>query len=226
MAMVIGCAASAQADLVTLLVDYVGNDGNGAVSTAADFLPNDAAIDSTATVNRIAGNPGDLSDVAGINIDATVQSSAGGNFTTTAGNNLGVPIYDSYNNTRRTPFLTLTVDSLEEFADGTEVTAIVYAIGDADNQDGNTTLTYDGVTSPVQFTDSNGNDTTNGFATFTFTKVDGVDSFTLDNAGLSEGSFRSFNGFSLTGTTAVPEPSSALAIAFAGGLGLLRRRRK
>ena len=227
-------AANVQAQTVvtgdaTLLVNYT--NAGGVVATAENFQPNDSAIDLTADVNRLEGNPGDLTPISGINVDATVQSSAGGLFSTTAGNNLGVPIFDSYNNVRRTANLTLTVDGLDEFVAGTDLTLVIYAIGDADNQDGNVTFTYNGeATGPVFVeadADANGQNLT-GFTTFTFTKVDGIDSFTLDNAGNSEGSFRSFNGFSLTGTTesaVIPEPAS-LALLGLGSLAMIGRRKR
>ena len=58
-AMIFGCATSAQADMVTLLVDYQRvSDATG--STNADFLSQDSAIDATAVVNVLEGrcNPG------------------------------------------------------------------------------------------------------------------------------------------------------------------------
>ena len=71
--------------------------------------------------------------------------------------------------------------------------------------------------------------TLTGFSTFTFEKLEGVDELSFTNSGNPGNSFRGVNGFSLTGVApaaAVPEPSSALAIAFVGGLAMLRRRRK
>ena len=224
-------AANVQAQTVvtgdaTLLVNYTTE--NGAVTTSAAFAPNDSAIDTSAAVSSVTGNAGDLSVVSGINVDATVQSSAGAIFTTSAGNNLGVPLFDSYNSARRTDNLTLTVAGLDEFVTGTDLTLVVYAIGDNNAQDGNVTLTYNGeATGPVFIeadADANGQNLT-GFTTFTFTKAEGVDSFTLDNAGNSFGEFRAYNGFSLTGTTVIPEPAS-LALIGLGSLAMLGRRKK
>ena len=159
-----------------------------------------------------------------------MANSTGGTFTSGAGNTSGVPIYNSYL-TNRDP-INIEVASLEEFETGSIVNLVFYAVGDATNQDGRTTITYNGVASDVIETDNendvDGNfDPTNAFASFQFTKVDGVDSFSISSNGTNRN--RGFNAFSLTGTSptvAVPEPSSALAIAFVGGLAMLRRRRK
>ena len=224
--MLLTCAAGADAGLVTLLVDFQRPDAS-ASSSASDFAANDAAIDLSAPVNVVNG--GESTAISGVNIVAEVSRSAGGTFSTGAGNTLGIPIYNSYVTNRGA--IPITVTSLEEFATGTDVNLVFYAVGDATNQDGRTTITYNGVASDVIETDNavDGDDNfvdDNAFASFVFTKVEGVDEILISSDGTNRN--RGFNGFSFTGTdglSSVPEPTS-LALVGIPVVGMLFRRKR
>ena len=222
-ALLLTSAAGAQGDLVTVLVNY--SSGGQAAATAADFAVNDPGIDLATPVSVISEQPGLFNDISGTGIDAQVASNSGGLSTTTFGNNAGVPIFDSFNFGSQID-IQLTVRDFEEFAIGSNVTAVVYGIGDADNEDGNIFLRYNGIDSEPQFTEADG--TGSQVATFNFTLVpNNVAPFiTFVNTVIDPDVNRAFNGFSLTGTAAVPEPSSALVITAVGCLVLVRRRRK
>ena len=216
-AIVCGSVASVQAqELVTLLVDYTNPmDANDpprfTASTDANFSANDAAVESGTPVNFVIS--GATTSVTGTNITADTNIFArdggvqgadqGGVFLTEAAATAEIPLLDSYVSLRRQDELVLNVSGIEEFEVGSTVTATIYAIGDADNQDGVLTFSYNGVDQGPVTIEADTDDTVNfagGFTTFTFDKVAGVDSFEVSNVGNSRASFRSINGFSLTGT--------------------------
>jgi len=208
-----GLASASSA--VTLLVDF--GPGTQTESSASDFALADSTVDTSAIVNEVVAATDVI--VAGVGVDAVVSVNTGGVFqagaTPATGPN-GILIDYIFGNNADP---SVTVSGLEEIATGTALTLTVYSHGDQAAQVADIIFTEGG--------NSTTSDVTTGeipFATFNFTKQDGVDEFTIvvDNGG--EGNnFAAINGFSLTAP--VPEPSSTLLLGL-GSLGLLARRRR
>lgn len=218
-------AGNAHGD-ITLLVNFSNVSPTAATASAANYVAADSNVDLMSTVVNVTGTGSaapPAQTVTGSNISADLAD-MGRSFSQTGGIWGGTPILDSYLAASNTP-LTVTVNSIEEFAAGTPVTLVVYGVGDVSNQDGSLVFDYNGVTSAAQTTEADATGGVNGdeYATFNFTKVAGVDTVSFTNNGVTQ--WRGINGFSLTGTSAVPEPSSVIVLASIAGLGLSRRRR-
>ncbi|QDU89230.1 Quinoprotein glucose dehydrogenase B precursor [Pirellulimonas nuda] len=188
--------------LTTLLVNFNRDVAGLNPVTAADFAVADAAVDLAATVNSVqAGGATGLLGSGGAIFDI-VDSANGNDFTTNKGVYVDEPILDSYiyiNNVSRT----ITVTSLEEIAAGQTVTVTLFGVGDAANQESLFTLNYNGATVGTGETDY-GASFYDAFVSLSFTKVVGVDEFSVvfQNAG-NGSSYGAFNGFSVTTPSAV-----------------------
>lgn len=213
---------------IALLVNFSNDELAPVATSVANYAAADPNVSIPgATVVDVTGNGGaapPAQTVAGVGISADL-SGMERSFTQSGGIWGTTPILDSYVGARDGTDITVGVDSIEEFATGTDVTLVVYGVGDVADQDGNINFTYNGVQSADVFTEADATGGVNGdeHAVFNFTKLAGVDSVSFTNVGA--GSWRGINAFSLTGTAAIPEPSSAIAFAAIAGLCLVRRRR-
>ncbi|MGJ8724728.1 MAG: PEP-CTERM sorting domain-containing protein [Roseibacillus sp.] len=215
--------ATSSASAVTLLVNF-GGGGDVDAAVAGDYAVADPAVDLAAPV-VFQGSGGGTAVGLGMTVDISTNT---GNFTPADTSIWGTtPILDSYLSRRDNP-LNVTVTGIEELAPGTTFDVTVYGVGDATDQWGPISVTYNGVTTaefttvadPAAAGNSNGELT---HETFTLTKVAGVDSVVLNNSGVGGSRWQAINGFSITGTP-IPEPSSALLVGLAG-FAFLRRRR-
>lgn len=222
----VGFAGSASAG--TLLVDFDGsdNDGPGPIATAADFQSQDPAVELAALVNQHNGDVigGAANPVSGLGVNAIVTVTTGSGFNQgAAGPRAGVPILDGYLFASNSA-VELEVSSLEEIPAGQDVLVTIYGVGDASDQDADITLTYDGVATTFGPTNPDGAIgalTSDAREQFTFTKLAGVDSFSVSAFNV-DGRFNAVNGFSMT---FVPEPCSAALLGL-GAMGCLLSRRR
>ena len=194
--------------LTTLLVNF--NRPSQAFrldeAVAADFALVDSGVDLATPVNLLDRNGGtNLAGTDGLEFDVAISNAV--DFTTGQGPFREVPILDSYliaNN----GLATVTVSSLEEFADGSQITLTLYGAGDTPTEDSLFTLRYNGTEIGSGEADSSSG-YENSFITFTFTKVAGTDSIEIDFDAATDGAeLGILNGFSLTTESSddVPPP--------------------
>jgi len=181
----------------TLLIDFGAPTGLQAQAT--DFVPNDSDIDTSETVNFITGvGAGDTVAVTntGITADVNVIEATGG-FNQATANQFGTdPILSNYLFNRNNNDVVVTISGLNEIVAGTEVSIVVYAIGDQPAQVAPVVLDVDDGQS---FTSPNATSVANPFVTFTFTAQADIDTLTITADNSEAGNaFAAINGISVT----------------------------
>ncbi|MBB6431005.1 hypothetical protein [Algisphaera agarilytica] len=199
---------------VTLLVDFgpfktgdknAGNQKKPQASTD-DFALADPQVDPQAQVNNMLLNmaPARAKDndteLEGVGIVAEVTFKRLVGYGAFGGDYGKTPILNSYLYVQKTSS-SVTVSSLEEIEAGSTVTVAAWGGGDKPGQDTIFSITYDGVESSKQ-TVVHGVPQAEAFATFTFTKVDGVDEVTINYGNPDD--YAGFSGFSITSKNETP----------------------
>jgi len=205
----------------TLLLDF--GDTGGLQATAADFAVNDSDIDTNEAVNFISG-VGEGATVAVANTGVTADVNiidANGGFNSGAANQFGTdPILANYFFSSQNNDVIISLSGLDEIVQGTEVSIVVYAVGDQTDQVAPVILDVDDGQS---FT-SAATSVADPFVTFTFTAQADIDTltFTADN-GEAGNQFAAINGISIT-FDPVPEPSTSLLLGLLNQVTQARRK--
>ncbi|QBG48083.1 hypothetical protein EGM51_11995 [Verrucomicrobia bacterium S94] len=224
---VVGGVLAVQADIAsTLLVNFhnADNTANLTSVTAADYQVNDADVNGSAVVNLVSGG-GDVTGgtvfavgLSGITFSANTAN--WNDWNTSGGNFAETPILDSYiyyTSTDIDVSRYFRISGFEEIDPGQTVKLTIYGVGDGVDQESQLAITYNGVQSAIQTTDYDSGDV---YKTFTFTKVDGVDSVDI-NWGTANGTTAALSGFSMT---SIPEPATLGLIASFGICVIFVRR--
>lgn len=237
-------ATSAPAEVVVANLDYnnqfSGNTQSGAVAvgTAGDFWNASATFGGFQGTETPSGNTGGTAPFGSFELLNTVGMASGVSYQMTFIND-GIGFNSAFENLGAVP-ATSAANLLGDyaFAGGadaadamnfelsgltTDTTYSLYLYGNGDAMGQGATWTLDGVSATSAFDGTSTIDEGGEYAKFTFNTGAGT---TQAFAATELGGNIAINGFQLTQITAIPEPSSAAFVAFAGLLGVIRRRRR